>query len=397
MSETDRFPHLSSARFVAFAAVSAPAAVGTTLPSNTLVWHFVQALMPFGIAVFALIVGFWAAYPFAARLELGDAAPSSVRWLGRRMAGLLPLYWVAAVAFVATGLVFTHGPNQSASPNLMSMVTLAHVFSHVSWPKGTSLWWAVAAQAVFYFVFPAVVSMAGISYMSTTSAVGERARNVRLVAIGAAGLLVPLAWRLMAFQGLSGSNRLLWPIAFLDLYTVGMALGLLRARVDAGTFELPLGAQRIANNPWFSWLCAFGALIVVANAWYGIPGVESSDLQREFVHYGCMVAAVFAVLPAIAANRPTVFLRPSSGPTERLLGHVSYGAFLWFPAAVSFLQRQERLGNFPSWAPIRLLAVWAIAGALGAASYAMIQRPIRKLSSRIFADPVVNGVSIPTS
>jgi exopolysaccharide production protein ExoZ len=106
-----------------------------------------------GVDVFFVISGFVIVHSSA---RLFGAAGASRVFLWRRLARIVPLYWVVTMAFLVVDVMFPHGLN-SPSPGLLQILAS---YAFIPWPAENgliqpvySLGWTLNYEMMFYAVF----------------------------------------------------------------------------------------------------------------------------------------------------------------------------------------------------------------------------------------------------
>ncbi len=172
-------------------------------------------------------------------------------------------------------------------------------------------------------------------------------------------------------------RRLAWILAALALVSFAVGGWLALYRPSAGFFLLPARIWELSLGA----LVALGAAPTIARRWLR----NGLCMSAVVVIAGCCVAVSggwpfpvpFALPPAVAAAILIAYGR--DGPTARLLGAwplrviglISYPAYLWHRPIIAFYQ--ARHGSTPS--PIETVLLFVATLAVAWASYALVERP----------------------
>jgi peptidoglycan/LPS O-acetylase OafA/YrhL len=276
------------------------------------------------VPVFFALSGFVLYRPFAAARYSGNPRPSATRFLSRRVARLIPAYWVAmAVVIAIPGFRSTYaGFSPAAGPSWWRYFFLLQVYSANTAGHGFGHAWTLCVEATFVVLLVGYVALLGRVGSERLGLRGELAL-LGVLALGSAVLRVAShvsADGTVAFYPLNvtlATNFL--------FFAVGMALAVIHVR-RPGWGLLRWGAR----HPTVAWgiaLASFGGICTV-----GLPPdltSRFSDAQWTIEHVGYAVLAFLILAPVVAApatGGPVgAFLR---SPPLQLLGRYSYGIYL---------------------------------------------------------------------
>jgi len=361
----------SGSRLVAVDALRGLAALGVvtfhSAPSGRFAWWGLGILhqdLDFGLMVFFTISGALIAAPFIAAMVDGRRRPSLRNFAIRRAARIFPAYWVAllGIVLITPGIPWW----QPVVHGLLLQNVVPGQIDQLIYPA-----WTLEVEAVFYAV------LAGVAWL-----VFRRNRRVDVdlaaaVVLGlwVASLLVTLVADLVTTP--------LTPAAEISKYTFPAQL----AYICPGLLLALMGTQAArGRGRWWAWLdrlfdrpvplLAVSALFIAGGMLMtaSIFGVTVRDLHRE--PFG--VAAGLLVGGALRHER-------SLRPVARLilpLGLITYSLYLWHVVVIHELRS---LHIYPvdagilSW-PLTWLLLVAAAGAVGAASYLLVERPALRWS-----------------
>lgn len=291
-----------------------------------------------GVYLFFALSGYLLFLPFARHHWAGGTRLDLGRYTTNRALRILPLYYVAAVCFLAAGAATAH--------QWVHMLTFTQVFFHDSLLQINPPTWSIVSELLFYAVLP---------LLSWTLA-----RLSRRSMGGAAVLLGVLFALALAVHGLARSDSLFFgdyaPATNAVFFLPGMALALARvAGPERVVGRLPALLRR--QEPWI----AAGVGLWFVQAW-----VWNSELLLP----ACFLVVGACVLP---------FER---GPAARLLecrplallGVASYSLYLWHDPVVKALSPVVP-GGF---AGLLLVSV-PLCCMIAAASYLVVERPFLRL------------------
>jgi peptidoglycan/LPS O-acetylase OafA/YrhL len=327
-----------------------------------------------GVVVFFLISGFVLYRPFVkARFE-GEPMPPLVPYAVRRVARIVPAYWVAlAVVTVWLGLKEVMHPG-----GVVRYFGFLQLYgnSHTA-GGGISVAWTLGVEVTFYATLP-LLALAMRRWGRSRSFVGSE------LAMCGTLVLASLAWQAVIIATVSGTSgwlvTALWTLpGSLDLFGAGMALAVLSV-VSESSARQPRWIRVVERRPWLPWLLAAGVFYAVGRsaelythgfaAWW-IPSHELKAL-----------GAALLLLPVIFGAPDRGWLRRALGWRPLLwLGTVSYGIYLWHKPVLDGLD--SRL--VPHGEVITALVLLAVTVAIAAASFYLIERPAQRVARRLVA------------
>ena len=327
-----------------------------------------------GVSIFFVLSGFLLYRPFVAARVEGEPSPALVPYAIRRVARIVPAYWVALTliaiwlpvsgVFTAEGIVTYYGFLQAYDPDTIT--------------GGIGQAWTLTVEVSFYILLPILAF--GLRRLPGHVVRGEL---VLVAGLFAAGVL----WKVLMLRSggsLSGSLTAFVTLpAFLDQFAVGMGLAVASVVVARRTEE-PASVRLVAQRPWLAWLVAALAFAALGAregvvAWgSGSELIETHELKT--------VVAAGLILPA-------VFGQPSEGWVRRVLafrpllwlGLVSYAFYLWHLAILEKLDRAGVASDLGT-VPFALIAFVATA-AVAAASWYGLERHALRLGRRLAGGP----------
>lgn len=266
----------------------------------------------------------------------------------RRVLRIWPLY---LVVLVSSWWLSTGGLDWWPYP-----LDTAELLRHLRLQEGKSVLWSIPVEFKFYLLLPGLALLLAWVMRLRWHRVAEPAMAVALLAAAT------WAW---PPGDTAGNDVRLGP------YLVVFLCGAFAARLDRGL--LPVSSAR-AKAAWG----AFGALALAAAA-VSIPEVwatlTATEIDRRVSHqWFLFFGLVWSSLLLAVLRGPSWLRAPFAWWPARLVGIVSFSAYLWHMPLLDALNRagvQEAAGSL---AP---LLVVAIVVAVSCASYLLIERPWR--------------------
>ena len=293
------------------------------------VLHLVRSHLWTGVDIFFALSGFLIAGPFLRALLSGSDLPDRSGYVARRVARIVPGYWLALTVVIicyATGLI---NPAIVGTNPLSGTQILSHYLFIHNWFPGESrdlfvVAWTLAIEIFFYLCVPIAATLLRRKYKT-----GMRRETLVRWIIGAA--LFSFAWAFawgLAFDHIPLLHRHLddWRTVITDNLPSQLALfcpGMLLAVLFAKTSATQEDSQRwwIKTKPSILFAAAVFFWLVAIAA--GSHGGRAWDAVRDSLFMP--IACGFPLL---------IFLR--GGPVIKVIsrflapiGVISYGVYLW--------------------------------------------------------------------
>jgi peptidoglycan/LPS O-acetylase OafA/YrhL len=331
---------------------------GDTHPHHVDAFDSVMDELRLGVALFFVLSGFLVYRPFVAAALDGRERPSLAVYARRRVARILPAYWLVLAGSFALLAAIDH-PNQATWGQLpiflvfaQNQVTATH--GHLDPPM-----WSLTVEVCFYAVLPLVALAAARLAMNRTAQLGL---CVGLAVAGLAFCVVADG----AGWGVTVTDSLLTQI---PVFACGMAVAVLahRRTIRARTGWLMI----VAAVP----LMVFGGWLEVAD----FPG--NGPLRTALCDVPAAVGFALVVGALVAAP---IRARALSNATMRWLGTLSYGMYLWhFPLIYGL----RAAGLWPSELVPAMVLTLAGSIVLAAISWYGLERPIVRWAHRSSGPP----------
>ncbi len=273
-----------------------------------------------GVELFFLISGFCLFIPDAraAILETSSLELRSFAW--RRAVKIVPSYALALMVTVPFALEYLHGTDQ-VWPALVNHATFVQNFYDDAFGRANSVFWSLAIEVQFYFIFPALAW------------IFRRAPLPTAVAMIAGGLLYRLSFAGCCLEDEIVMRQL---PAYLDVFACGMSAAYAVTWLHS-RYPTPRVARVTATFVALGLAAAIFALLQTCDAvQYTLHGRARWDLfgrtELAALMGGFAVASCFAVRlwRAIVANPVLVFL-----------SIISYNMYLWHTLILIWLWKHD--------------------------------------------------------
>jgi len=364
--DNPRFPMFDALRAIAALAVFAGHTVTEVFSyqAHRHLFLFASVLAHEGVAIFFAISGFLLYRPFlsarAHRRKLGLGG-----YAARRIARIVPAYWVALTLFVAFGWV-----SGVTSRNWFVFYGFGQVYSAHTLSQGLVVAWTLCVEVSFYVVLPV---LALLPFTRRRASSGLKV---------AAGLLVLLSAASLAmrghFSGLSDvAIQSTLPLSFF-WFAAGMALALASVAAEReGRWRRLVQAD--ARLVWLIALALFGTLSELTLEGPGVSAGNWAVLQ----HVLYALVALFVVVPGVfdrgaRATAPQHLLRSSP---LRWIGLVSYGVYLYHSIVIARVVHAFGGNDLARYCGVTVTSL-ILTGACAGASYYLVERPILRYVRR---------------
>ncbi|MGX1771517.1 acyltransferase family protein [Nocardia brasiliensis] len=333
--------------------------------ANTPVLGRVWGRFDMAVAVFFALSGFllWRPHATAAR-GLGPA-PSLGYYLRHRAARILPAYWVVVIAV----LVLLPGAAGTAGLRVwVSNLALLQVFVPLTLTDGLTQMWSLSVEVAFYLVLPLLA-------FALVWLRGNAARyRVRVLLVFAA---VCLGWNFIPVPTPDAIHSDNWLPAYLPWFAMGMVL----AELSLNSERLSKGWRLVGSQP-LMWAVAAVAFGVSATDVAGPAGLTHAQPWQYAAKMGLGAIIGFTLLAPLVLGAPGRSHRWLESRVAATVGRWSYGIFIWHLAVLSVVFPVFGILPFAGDFGYVLVLTIALTLPVAAASYALIEEPVRQRMRR---------------
>ncbi|RDI63164.1 acyltransferase family protein [Nocardia pseudobrasiliensis] len=306
------------------------------------------------VAVFFGLSGFLLWRPHAAAARGHGSAPPARRYLLHRAARILPAYWVVVCAV----LILLPSAAHSAGRRVwLANLTLLQVFVPLTLTDGLTQMWSLSVEVAFYLALPALAC--ALMWIHR-----PRWRIASVVALG----VFSLGWNLLPVPTPDAIHADNWLPGYLPWFAAGMLLA------ELVEDESPRW-RRIAGNRWAMWILAAVAFGLSATDLAGPAGLVRGAPWQYVLKMGLGALIGFGLLaPLVLGDGRHRLLESRIAAT---LGRWSYGIFIWHLAVLWMVFPVFGIIPFSGHFVHVLLLTIAFTVPLAAASYALVEEPVR--------------------
>lgn len=313
------------------------------------------------VAVFFALSGFLLWRPHAAAARGLGRAPSLGYYLRHRAARILPAYW----AVVCAVLILL--PSAAGTAGLrvwVSNLALLQVFVPLTLTDGLTQMWSLSVEVAFYLVLPLLAF--AVMWLR-----GNAARLRVPVLLGLAA--VSLSWNFIPVPTPDAIHSDNWLPGYLPWFAMGMVL----AELSFDSEKLSRW-RRLAGNQWLMWTIALTAFLVSSTDIGGPGGLTHAEPWQYAAKMALGAIIGFALLAPLVlgdTGRPHRWLTSRVAAT---IGRWSYGIFLWHLAVLWVVFPVFGIVPFSGDFLYVLVLTIALSLPVAAASYALIEEPMRQ-------------------
>ncbi|MFI9405322.1 acyltransferase family protein [Nocardia sp. NPDC052316] len=313
------------------------------------------------VAVFFALSGFLLWRPHAAAARGLGSAPSLGYYLRHRAARILPAYWVVVCA------VLVLLPSAAGTAGLrvwVSNLALLQVFVPLTLTDGLTQMWSLSVEVAFYLVLP-LLAFAVVWLRGSTA----RWRVPVLLGLAA----VSLSWNFIPVPTPDAIHSDNWLPGYLPWFAMGMVL----AELSFGSERLSTW-RRLAGNQPLMWVVALAAFLVSATDIGGPAGLTHAQPWQYAAKMALGAIIGFALLAPLVLGAPSSGHRWLTSRVAATVGRWSYGIFLWHLAVLWVVFPVFGILPFSGDFGYVLILTIALTLPVAAASYALIEEPVRQ-------------------
>jgi peptidoglycan/LPS O-acetylase OafA/YrhL len=330
-----------------------------------------------GVSLFFSLSGFLLSLPFWGAIASGDQLPSLKVYTLRRIARILPAYYLALTALVIlTNLWRVPG----AKIDILLHYTFLFNYTEFSIFSINPPFWTLAVEVQFYILLPFIILLIRrISFLNPLWVIfvlGIGAYVMHYFLISSVTRIIPwpynpwLTW--IRPYGAVLSHSLL---AHLPHFLIGMAAGKLYRHIN----KIDVSNKRIqSTSEAVFWICLTATIVLLGTGF----------IEKIAVPYG---RYGFPLVPLLLAT--TIFTAPMTriaklildGLLLRKLGIISYGIYIYHLPCLNLVDRyMSRFGLDASehWILFGFIGI-VLSVLIAAVSFIAIEKPIMKLAKRI--------------
>lgn len=315
-----------------------------------------------GLVCFFVLSGFLLYRAFARAALTGSEPVPLGRYCLRRLARIVPAYYVSLLGSVVLlwGAGSVPGVSLPSAGRLPLFALFAQNYSLETAKKLNPVTWTLCVEATFYLALP----LLGLIALR----LGRRRAAHQALVLGSLVVLT-VVWNALAHA--RGWNA----IASISLpaYAGHFALGMLVALwVERRRLERPPAAARLGGRATAALTLAGVALVVANGCWHATSSGRAHNVALA-VLADLPAALGFALVVAAAAGGGGSAVRWLRARPLAGAGVISYGIYLWH---IPLLLAARRFGALPDALLPRLALVAALAAAVASVSWRYVERPI---------------------
>lgn len=309
------------------------------------------------VAIFFALSGFLLWRPHAAQARGQGQAQPVMRYLWSRAVRILPAYWVVVT------LVLLFLPNTGSSWRVwVANLSLTQVFVPLTLTEGMTQMWSLSVEVAFYLLLPLFgLLMIGLR--------GEAARYRIPVLLVTA--ILTLSWAFVPVSTPEAIHHDNWLPGYFPWFAAGMVLAEYSTRQE--TWMHRLAARRVVVA-----VIAVVAFALSATSIAGPQGLvrpESWQFEVKIVLGAVLAFALLAPLVLAGEHRKHTVLEH---PVTLALGRWSYGIFIWHLVILAMVFPVFGIIPFSGHFVLVLAVTVALSIPVAAASYALVEEPVRR-------------------
>ncbi len=346
-------------------------------------WTWGEGLARFGnlgVALFFVLSGFLLSRPFFAAHLAGERRPELGRYAVRRLARIVPAYWVALTAWLF--LIRDRTPEGGLGTYaLLYGFAQGYDRDFIDGGGALSVAWTLSIEMAFYIVLPALAWV--LCRLASSGSIGRRVVVLTwaCVALFVGGAL--LRWWMWEQQGTDWPVRTYTLLGHIGWFGLGMALAAVVAGVAAGV-RPPRWLRDLAGIPLLAFGLAAGVAWLTTLLPLPPPGYPQTPTEQLVIFVCNGLVGALCLLPLVIGDQSDGPVRAvlSSRPA-RWLGEISYGLYLWHTPILKIVNDWVTDDAVPGSAPVRLAIVAVLSLAVAHVSWIALERPVLALANKV--------------
>ena len=336
------------------------------------------AALDVSVAIFLAISGFVLFQPWVANAVDGRESPGTGSFLVRRLARILPAYWLVVTVCLVVA-------NTATLADWARHLTMTQIYFYGGLRPTLGHTWSLCVELTFYFVLPLLAAWAVGRPRS-----GRPWRPVSTV-LRAGGFCVGVTviWiALMATGALRLDLHTTWWPSHAVWFGIGIVLAAAHTALRTGLAPRYWRVlEDMGASPVLCWSTAAVLLGLAATPLAGPRGLEMPTAAQFATQQGLYAGIATLVLIPLVFGPPTRLRSVLGSPVMQWLGGLTYGLYLWHPFV---LEMGRRLTGWPAftghaWA---FAAIGILGGlALAVPTYYLVERPVMRFAGRLTSRP----------
>lgn len=339
------------------------------------------ARLDIGVAIFFVLSGFLLSRSWLERHARGAPAPSTGRYLWRRVLRILPVYVLAAAA----ALLLLPGNDEASTGVWVRTLTLTNLYFDDRLPDGLTQMWSLATEVAFYVLLPVIM------WVALSRRRDRRPSRSLLAVVAVALVVINGVWLLDLAGRLDGTSPLskLWVPSYLTWFAVGLVLAACHVRVQRvgqpeadGLGRVASLLQSMGRTPGVCWTAAVAVFAISATPLAGPSSLTAPSLGEALAkNLLYALTAGLVILPCVFAPPAGRFMRMMSLPLLRHLGHLSYGVFCVHLVVLELVTRYRHMKLFEGRTFELFVLTLGISLLVSEVLYRLVERPAMRLKN----------------
>jgi peptidoglycan/LPS O-acetylase OafA/YrhL len=295
----------------------------------------------YSVAIFFAVSGFLLWRPVARRLLDGRPLPDLRDFAVRRVARIVPGYWVA----ITIGFWVLDSGRPHSVAETAYQYSLTQIYRQGEPGAGLFVAWTLTCEVAFYLVIAVLVYALARLVGNASQAVRTR---IMLGVIAVLGAIALASRQIVLSTGAKGHWRLQWPMNLADWFAFGMLVAVVKARSEVG-IEPPRWLRTALRYPWLWLLLAaelYWVLTRITASFASGTKITVWSVQGIYVLVG--LATVVLLSPTVLGARDKGLAALLGSPPLAVLGRISFGVYLWHAVWLPLIDKWSTKGTIPT-------------------------------------------------